>query len=100
GNTSTATQTVSVVDHGAPSISAQPQSQVVPVGQTASFNAGISACPPLTYQWYFNRTNALPNGTDATLVLSNITTNKTGAYQVVVANSYGSVTSAPAYLTV
>src|SRR5262249_28529427 len=98
GNTSTCTQTVTVVDHGPPVVVAQPQSKVVPVGQAISLSVGISACPPLSYQWYFNATNPLTAGTNATLELSNVTLADAGEYLVVVSNTYGSVTSAPAQL--
>jgi hypothetical protein len=99
GNTSTCTQRVAVVDQGAPMITAQPESQTVLAGVTTNLSVGISACPPLTYQWYFNGDN-LANGTDATLVLSNVATTDTGEYSLVVSNPYGSVTSAPALITV
>ena len=100
GNASTCTQRVAVVDQGGPLITAQPESQTVLAGVTTNLNVGISACPPLSYQWYFNGSNSLANGTDATLVLSNVTTTDSGEYSLVVSNPYGSVTSAPALITV
>ncbi len=100
GNVATCTQTVAVVDQSPPTIVGQPQDALVAKGETVTFSAGISACPPLTYQWYFNESNSLPNGTDASLVLPSVTTNETGSYLVVVSNAYGSATSAPAQLSV
>jgi hypothetical protein len=54
----------------------------------------------LAYQWYFDETNSLALETNATLVLSNITAAQAGSYLVVVTNGYGSVTSAPALVSV
>ncbi|HTL56335.1 MAG TPA: immunoglobulin domain-containing protein, partial [Candidatus Limnocylindrales bacterium] len=73
---------------------------VVAVGQSTNLSVGISACPPLSYQWYFNATNLLTAGTNATLELNNVTEADGGEYLVVVSNASGSVTSAPAVLTV
>ncbi|MGH7971286.1 MAG: immunoglobulin domain-containing protein, partial [Limisphaerales bacterium] len=100
GNASTCTQIVTVVDQSAPVLSSQPQDTTVPTGQTATFTMQVKACPPLAYQWYFNETNVVPEGTDASLVLNNVSDAQAGSYQVVVTNAYGSVTSAPAQLTV
>jgi len=100
GNAATCTQTVAVVDHGAPAIVTQPQSETVPVGQTATFTIGASGCPPPSYQWYFNGTSIVAGATAAALVLNNVTANQAGNYQVVVSNPYGTVTSAPAQLTI
>ena len=54
---------------------------------------------PLLYQWQHSGTN-LPGATNAVLTLSNISTNDAGDYQVVITNSFGSITSAVATLTV
>ena len=55
--------------------------------------------PPFSYQWRFNNAD-LPAGTDQTLVLPNISSNEAGSYQVVVANSMSSATSAVAVVRV
>jgi hypothetical protein len=55
---------------------------------------------PLSYQWFFNRSNPVPNANAATLVLTNVQMPDAGDYLVRVTNQYGSVTSAPAKLTV
>jgi subtilisin-like proprotein convertase family protein len=100
GNSTTCTQTVTVVDQSAPSITSQPLDQAIPAGQTATFSVGISSCPTVTYQWYFNGTSPVSGGTAATLVLNNVTDNQAGDYEVVVSNPHGSVTSASAHLSV
>jgi hypothetical protein len=81
-------------------ITAQPQSQLVLEGETTNLTVGVSACPPLAYQWYFNGTNGVAGGTAAKLVLSHVSPADSGEYALVVSNSYGSVTSAPALITV
>jgi pectate disaccharide-lyase len=84
----------------APSITTQPQDQTVAQGQTAIFSMVATGTAPLSYQWYFNSSTPVPGGTGATLTLSNVSTNDAGGYSVLVANSYGSVTSVVATLTV
>jgi hypothetical protein len=83
----------------APYIVAQPTNRTVVVGQTASFSVAAGGTPPLFYQWSVNGTNIV-NGTNATLTLTNVQTNQTGNYSVVIANALGSTNSANALLTV
>lgn len=58
-----------------------------------------SGYPFPAYQWLFDAAD-WANGTNATLSLPNVQTNQAGSYQVIVTNSYGSVTSQVAVLTV
>src|SRR6185295_9520544 len=51
------------------------------------------------YQWRSNSV-AISGATSSTLTLNNVQSGQAGSYQVVVANSFGSVTSAVATLTV
>jgi lysophospholipase L1-like esterase len=82
-----------------PTISAQPQSRTNVAGTVATFSATASGSAPFTYQWLFNGGN-ISSATDATLTLNNVQSTDAGSYSVVVGNSAGSVTSAPALLTV
>jgi hypothetical protein len=84
-----------------PGIQTQPQNQTVLQGTNVSFSVvtNNSGTPPFGYQWSFNGTN-VSNATNATLALPNVQTNNAGSYVVVVTNSWGSVTSAVAKLTV
>jgi hypothetical protein len=66
--------------------------------QTASFAVQAEGLPPPTYQWCFNA-SPIPGATGATLLLTSLQRRNAGLYSVVVANSSGSVTSAPALLT-
>ncbi len=83
----------------APLITTQPHDQAVFVGQSASFSVIASGTAPITNQWYFN-TNTIPDGTNTTLLISNTSSNDAGAYFVIVANAFGSVTSSLATLEV
>ena len=83
-----------------PSISAQPANFFAPVGGAASFSAAVIGTPPLSYAWYFNRTNLLADGTNATLSLPNVSLTSVGGYTLVVTNIFGSVTSRVATLSV
>jgi hypothetical protein len=100
GNSSTCSQTVSVVDQGPPTILTQPHNQALPIGMNATFTVLVSSCPPLTYQWYFNQTTSLDSQTNASLILTNLTAEQAGIYTVLLLNNHGSVTSAPAQLDV
>jgi uncharacterized protein YdaL len=83
----------------APAITAAPQSRTNNAGTTATFSVTVSGTAPLSYQWTFNGAN-LSGATAATLTLANVQTNNAGSYAVAISNPYGSITSAPAALTV
>src|SRR5207302_445909 len=98
------TITTPVPTNGPPTISGQPANQIVAAGANPTFSVTASGTA-LSYQWQRSSTN-LPNGgnvsgaTSSVLALSNVTTNDAGNFRVVVANGFGSVTSAVATLTV
>jgi len=95
------TDTVEVYSSCDPVITNQPSNQVVVAGTTAQFTVGASSVFPLTYQWFLNESNSISSPTAiAPLILSNVTVQEGGLYSVVVANTYGSVTSSAAVLTV
>jgi len=83
----------------APSISLQPQSQVVAAGNSVTFTVTATGTPTPTYQWRKDG-NAISGATASSLVLSATTSSDTASYTVVVTNSAGSVTSAAAVLAV
>lgn len=101
----TTTSTVSAVtvtsNPNFPVITEQPAGQAGVVGGTASF--AVTATTPtwttLSYQW--RKDGVSISGQIArTLTLSNLTLSDAASYSVVVTNSYGSVTSANATLSV
>ena len=82
-----------------PAISRQPQSRIVLVGSRISFIVGATGTAPLRYQWW--RDGALlPGMTNATLTLAAAQFPDAGDYTATITNILGSVTSAPARLTV
>jgi hypothetical protein len=88
-----------------PSISSPPQDLTVVSGNTANFSATASGSTPLTYQWKLNGNN-LVNGarisgaTSSGLSITSVQASDAGNYTITVSNAVGSVTSAPAALTV
>jgi fibronectin type 3 domain-containing protein len=93
-----------------PNITNQPASQNIFGGRNASFIVGAVGLAPLSYQWqsgpvggpYANLGNGgkFSGATSNVLTIASVTTNQMQAYRVIVSNSYGSVTSSPAVLTV
>ncbi|HEV2695101.1 MAG TPA: immunoglobulin domain-containing protein, partial [Verrucomicrobiae bacterium] len=86
----------------APTIGTDPQSQTVYVGQSATFYVLTSGTAPLGYQWYYNTNTPTPlaGATNSSVTLNNVQTSNTDNYYVIVTNSFGSVTSGVAALTV
>jgi hypothetical protein len=84
----------------APTISDQPDSQSVVVGQTATFSVTAAGTAPLTYQWRADEV-AIDGATAASYTTAEVTLGDNGTgFDVVVANAAGSVTSSVATLTV
>jgi hypothetical protein len=82
-----------------PSITTQPTSKSVTVGQSASFTVVASGTAPLTYQWKKNNT-AISGATSATYTIASAGGGDAASYTVTITNSAGSVTSNAAVLTV
>jgi alpha-tubulin suppressor-like RCC1 family protein len=97
GSTNSVNATLVVVAQ--PTILVQPVNQTLMAGNMAFFSVTAVGFSPLNYQWQFNGTNFAGN-TNSLLTLANANTNNNGSYQVIVTNSYGSVTSSVATLTV
>jgi hypothetical protein len=84
----------------APSISSQPASKTVTLGQTASFSVTAKGATPLSYQWQKNGA-AVSGATSASYTTPATTAADSGAkFAVVVSNTVGSITSSAATLTV
>jgi hypothetical protein len=82
-----------------PEITLQPKSQDLRVGNPATLAAAASGTAPLSFQWYFNG-QLLAAATSSSLSFPAVGVVNDGAYKVVVSNESGSVTSAPANLTI
>jgi probable HAF family extracellular repeat protein len=91
---------LSAVAGSPPVITNQPSSLSVIAGSNATFTVVAGGVLPLAYQWRLNTTTNLLNLTNATLTITNSQATNAGSYAVVVTNSYGSITSAPAVLNV
>jgi len=88
-----------------PAVSSQPTSRAAYVGKTVQFAAVASGTAPLAYQWRKDGTNISNGGgisgvTTDTLTLANINSASAGGYTLVVTNSFNSITSDVATLTV
>jgi hypothetical protein len=79
-------------------ITAQPQDQSVTNGEPVEFTVDASGEYPHVYQWRFNGTN-LAGATTSQYAIASAQSTHGGGYSVVVANLYGSATSAVATLT-
>jgi hypothetical protein len=80
-----------------PTIISQPQSLIVGGRALASFSV-IASGPQLNYQWLLNGTN-IPGATTNTLTIPSVTQTNLGNYTVLVTNSFGSVLSSNATLS-
>jgi hypothetical protein len=83
----------------APFIVSQPQSLAVTNGNAAAFTVVADGSPALSYQWQLDGTN-ISGATAPSLTLADVTLTNAGSYQVIIQNSFGSVTSIVASLTV
>ena len=92
---STATLTV----NSGPAITTQPASQTINAGANVSFNVVATGTPAPTYLWRKGGVD-IPGATGATYSITAAQASAAGAYDVVVSNSVGSVSSSVANLTV
>ena len=83
-----------------PSITTQPVSQSVTVGQTASFSVAATGANPLSYQWQKNGANIVGATTASYTTPATMTSDSGSTFRVVVSNTAGTVTSAAATLMV
>ncbi|HEY5345989.1 MAG TPA: immunoglobulin domain-containing protein [Verrucomicrobiae bacterium] len=84
-------------------ISNPPQDAAVTNGGAANFYVTANGTPPLAYQWQFNgtdltdRTNSwgsiVTGSTTTNLMITGVTNNDLGTYQITVSNDFGSASS-------
>ena len=89
---------VTLSTNSAPIMTSQPASQNILRGTTGVLSVNVSGNSPLSYQWFFNGTNAVGANSNL-LTLPNFQSINAGGYSVVVTNIFGSTTSAVATLT-
>jgi uncharacterized repeat protein (TIGR03803 family) len=87
---------------GAAQFVSQPQGLTVLAGSNVTFSASASGSLPLSFQWFKDGValGGQSNGTTTTYEVTNAQASASGAYTVALSNSFGSITSAPALLTV
>ena len=83
-----------------PTITTQPANKTVKAGRTAKFSVTASGSIPLSYQWHKNGSD-IPGATKASYTTPPTTSEDSGSlFSVTVSNSFGSVLSDDAVLTV
>jgi glucose/arabinose dehydrogenase len=82
-----------------PSITTQPSSRTVAVGQTATFSVSATGSQPLTYQWQRGTTN-IAGATGSSYAFVAAASDSGATFRVIVTNAFGTVTSNSATLTV
>ncbi len=81
-----------------PAVVQPPQSQFVALGSNATFSVLVEGTPPLAYAWKRYGFD-VKDGTNSTLVVSNVQSSTAGDYSLLVTNNFGAVTSSIATLT-
>lgn len=97
--------TASLEALGVPVITSDPVSVSLYAGRTARFSGSAVGTSPLHYQWRKGAVDlqdgdGVSGATTSALTLANLDAADAGAYTLVVSNEAGSVTSAPAPLTI
>lgn len=82
-----------------PVVLSPPLGQTISPGQPVQFSITARGGQPLSYQWLFN-SNVISGATGTTYSIAAVSTNDSGAYQVLVSNAFSSVYSLPANLSV
>lgn len=103
GSVTSQVATLSVLE-AAPSITIQPQNRTVTVASNVTFTVAASGALPMSIRWYFNDvftgvTNAFGT-TNSTFSRNPAMPMHAGNYYAVITNTYGTVTSSIATLTV
>ena len=82
-----------------PVITTHPGDRALFFGGNVTFSVTANGALPFFYRWLKDGA-LMPNRTSRTLVLSSLTPADAGFYSAIVSNSFGSVTSRPASLTI
>lgn len=90
--------TLVVTESSPPSITTQPLSQSICIGQPVIFSVIVSGSTPFTYQWGKNGSD-ISGATSSSYTINPVASGDAGSYTVVITNSCGTVTSNAAVLT-
>jgi uncharacterized repeat protein (TIGR03803 family) len=104
GAVTSSNASLTIITGQAPVIVSAPSSQTLLPGATATLTVSADGDEPLSYFWQMDGTNLMDTGdisglTNSTLTILNATASNSGSYSVVITNSFGSVTSAVALLS-
>jgi hypothetical protein len=105
GNSNSSSFNVTVVCSNAPSITGEPLNVTVVSNSAANFSVSAIGQSPLSYQWLLDGSPLANNGRisgaqNSSMSVQAARPTDAGNYQVIVSNSFGSVTSLAATLTV
>ncbi len=84
---------------GTPTILTEPVDRAAVVGNPASFSVVAGGSDPLHFEWQKDG-SSIGGATNSTFTISNVVATNSGGYRVIVTNSFGSVTSRVAQLSV
>jgi GH25 family lysozyme M1 (1,4-beta-N-acetylmuramidase) len=82
-----------------PSFTTSPANVTVVPGASATFSVTASGQAPLSFRWYFDGT-PIPGATSSNYTIASVQLANAGGYSVVVSNSYATVPSITAFLSV
>ncbi len=77
-----------------------PMGGLVVEGTPFTFNAAAIGEEPISYQWYFNASNAIPDATNSSYTIASTMPADSGDYSLIASNAVATRTSAVATLTV
>jgi autotransporter-associated beta strand protein len=69
-------------------------------GSNVTFTSTVEGLPPVTYQWYDNNTNEIPDATNSSYTLVDPTDASVGNYTLIAQNAYNAVTNVVTITTV
>ena len=92
GSSQSGSAMLDVLPANPPIVTQAPVSQNAYINQTVQFLVTVAGTPPFYYQWYSNSV-ALAGGTNATLILNNISASSAGSYAVTITNQFGRATT-------
>jgi hypothetical protein len=92
-------QNLALIGDGSPVLTRQPVGGTCFVGRTLTLRASAVGAAPLSFQWQHDGAD-LPGATNSSLLLTALTTNDSGNYQVTASNAFGVTVSVPAPIRV
>jgi hypothetical protein len=83
----------------APTITTQPESQLVNVNTSATFSVVATSTTTLSYQWYFN-CKIIRGAINSSYTINSASNSNIGLYYVIVSNDFGDTQSSNAVLSI